>query len=162
MRLAAEPYSTSRLDDKFVHLTNTSVQKKHPRYDELREWRIWSTEQLQEYVETQGIAPAGWVMGGLADQCKRIMGHTISSVQGHLRNIPGTFELFGFDFLVDDALQVHLLEVNSNPDLWPHNDVLKQLVPSMVEEALCIVHAIHEGKAVSSETVLEHFTPLSL
>lgn len=44
------------------------------------------------------------------------------------------FELFGFDFLLDEDFRVWLLEVNTNPFLGTPNDYMKELVPTMVED----------------------------
>ena len=49
------------------------------------------------------------------------------------------FELFGFDFLLDEDFRVWLIEVNYNPFLGTPNDYMKQLVPKMIEDMLKIV-----------------------
>jgi len=42
------------------------------------------------------------------------------------------FELFGFDFMIDDALNVWLIEINTNPSIDESNDLLKILIPRMI------------------------------
>jgi Tubulin-tyrosine ligase family len=49
------------------------------------------------------------------------------------------FELFGFDFLVDEDFRVWLLEVNTNPFLGTPNKDMKVLVPKMINEMLSLV-----------------------
>ena len=49
------------------------------------------------------------------------------------------FELFGFDFIVDEDYRTWLLEVNTNPYLGTPNKHMAVLVPSMVDEMLTIV-----------------------
>jgi len=39
------------------------------------------------------------------------------------------FELFGYDFLIDEDLRPWLLEVNTNPYLGVANDFIKDLLP---------------------------------
>lgn len=46
------------------------------------------------------------------------------------------FELFGFDFLMDEELRIWLLEINTNPYLGCPNDEMKVLVPAMMEDLL--------------------------
>ena len=46
------------------------------------------------------------------------------------------FELFGYDFLIDEDFRVWLLEVNSNPYLGIPNDFIGQLMPRMMNEML--------------------------
>jgi tubulin---tyrosine ligase len=47
-----------------------------------------------------------------------------------------SFEIFGFDFIVDSDYRTWLIEVNTNPDLSTSSSVLKKLVPRMVNDAL--------------------------
>lgn len=44
------------------------------------------------------------------------------------------FELFGYDFLIDDDFRVWLLEVNTNPYIGTPNDFIKNLVPKMIDD----------------------------
>lgn len=39
------------------------------------------------------------------------------------------FELFGYDFLIDEDFRVWLLEINTNPYLGLPNAFIKKLVP---------------------------------
>ena len=39
------------------------------------------------------------------------------------------FELFGFDFMIDEDFRVWLIEVNTNPYLGTPNAYMKQLMP---------------------------------
>lgn len=48
------------------------------------------------------------------------------------------FELFGYDFMVDEDFRIWLIEVNSNPYLGQPNQFTKQLVPEMIDEMLQI------------------------
>ncbi len=49
------------------------------------------------------------------------------------------FELFGFDFLVDEDWRTWLLECNTNPYLGIPNDFIRKLLPNMVDDMLGIV-----------------------
>ena len=50
-----------------------------------------------------------------------------------------SFELFGFDFLIDEDFRVWLIEVNTNPYLGIPNDYIKVLLPNMIDDLLKIV-----------------------
>jgi hypothetical protein len=52
---------------------------------------------------------------------------------------PNVFELFGFDFMIDEDFRVWLIEVNTNPYLGTPNDFTKKLVPRMIDDMLKIV-----------------------
>lgn len=53
------------------------------------------------------------------------------------------FELFGFDFLLDEDFRIWLIEINTNPYLGTPNKDMVQLVPKMVSEMLEIVLDCH-------------------
>jgi len=47
-----------------------------------------------------------------------------------------TFELFGFDFILDEDFNMWLIEVNTNPCLEESSKLLKSLMPRMIEDML--------------------------
>jgi len=46
------------------------------------------------------------------------------------------FEIFGFDFIVDNNFEVFLLEANTNPGLEESSELIKMLVPRMIDDML--------------------------
>lgn len=50
-----------------------------------------------------------------------------------------SFELFGYDFLIDEDLRTWLIEVNTNPYFGIPNDYIKVLLPQMIDHMLEIV-----------------------
>lgn len=54
-------------------------------------------------------------------------------------NRENSFELFGFDFLLDEDFRIWLIEVNTNPFLGTPNEFMKGLVPRLIEDMLKIV-----------------------
>lgn len=49
------------------------------------------------------------------------------------------FELFGYDFLIDQDYRTWLIEVNNNPYLGCPNNFIKNLIPLMIDEMLEII-----------------------
>lgn len=72
----------------------------------------------------------------LIPEIKKQVETTFEASRGHLKTTKSTFEVFGFDFLVDSNLETWLLEVNTNPCLEESSPMLKQLVPRMINDAL--------------------------
>jgi len=58
----------------------------------------------------------------------------MKSVKGLLTQQNYTFELFGYDFLLDEDLNCVLIEVNTNPCLEEPNRLMKHLVPRMIDD----------------------------
>ena len=44
------------------------------------------------------------------------------------------FELFGYDFILDEDFNQWLIEVNTNPCLEESSELLKKLLPRMIED----------------------------
>lgn len=49
-----------------------------------------------------------------------------------------TFELLGYDFMIDENLQPWLIEINTNPCLETGCEILNDIIPAMLENALKI------------------------
>jgi hypothetical protein len=47
--------------------------------------------------------------------------------------INNTFELFGYDFMIDTNFQVFLIEINNNPDINTCCPVLSKIIPNMID-----------------------------
>ena len=91
------------------------------------------------------------------DKVKEIMRLLFLQVKPQLDRKQGTFELFGFDFLVDEALNPYLIEINVNPALFTDTSVQKELLPRLVDETVGIALRLHpEGKMHSKAEVKEY------
>lgn len=68
------------------------------------------------------------------------------------KNRKGTYELFGFDFLIDEDYRIWLIEVNTNPHLGMPNDYMKELVPRMMND-MCklVLDPVYEPRTVPEE-----------
>ena len=68
----------------------------------------------------------------------------------------GCFELFGFDFLIDDKLNPYLIEVNVNPAIYTDTNVQKELLPKLVDDIVKMTLDAHAyGKLEGKEEVKE-------
>ena len=50
-----------------------------------------------------------------------------------------SFELFGFDFLIDEDFRTWLIECNTNPYLGVPNKFIENLMPKMINDMLKLV-----------------------
>lgn len=48
----------------------------------------------------------------------------------------GCFELFGYDFILDEDFNTWLIEVNTNPCIEESSKLLKVLIPRMIDDML--------------------------
>ena len=108
-----------------------------------------SFEEFQEYLDSSEFDESHPEMNGmkidvirdLVPRIKDIIIDSFCAVKsqlnpGHRKN---HFELFGYDFMIDEDFRVWLIEINSNPYLGTPNKFTKQLVPNMINELLELV-----------------------
>lgn len=139
--------------DRFVHLTNLSVQKRHPEYERRREDAVRSWSDVCAHVERAGGDGAA---AALRQRVLSIARHVAAAAAPHIaRGGPSPraadassggccFELLGIDLLVDEQMRPWLLEVNRNPDMERHNATLAKLLPDVLGDALELVKALHD------------------
>jgi len=60
----------------------------------------------------------------MLEEMREIITVTFESARGQLKTSKASFELFGFDFLIDSELKTWLLEVNTNPCLEESSPLL--------------------------------------
>jgi tubulin monoglycylase TTLL3/8 len=49
-----------------------------------------------------------------------------------------SFEIFGYDFMIDESLKVYLIEANTNPCLELSCPLLARIIPAMLDSAFRI------------------------
>ena len=96
----------------YIHLTNNSISKKsHKFYSSEIKGCMWSIEQFQEYLlqkENKDI----WA-SGIFPSIKKIVKYSLLAV-GNLGR-KNSFEILGYDFMIDKEYKPWLLEINSSP-----------------------------------------------
>ena len=86
---------------------------------------------------------------------KDIMNVVLLAVKYKLDRKFGCFELYGFDFLIDDQLNPLLIEINTNPALFTDTSVQKEMLPRLVEDVVKMALDVHpQGKTDGTEEVL--------
>jgi len=114
----------------YAHITNSCLQREHPDFDEDKTVRLLSelTEELgEEVVKT------------IWERVKVNVKEIFSAFRGEFSAfmpLPNCFELFGFDFLVDENLNPMILEVNCGPDMKNTGSRLDHVVKSFLDDTL--------------------------
>ncbi|XP_075046758.1 LOW QUALITY PROTEIN: inactive polyglycylase TTLL10, partial [Mixophyes fleayi] len=156
VRLTCNSYDL-KSDDLTGHLTNQYMQKKNPLYNELKEETVWGMDRFNSYVnETfasdKGL-PQDWVLNVFTRRMQQIIIQCFLSVKSKLECRRGYFDLIGCDFLIDEDFKVWLLEMNCNPALHTNCEVLKEVIPSVVNETLDLALEIF-NKSVKGHRII--------
>ncbi|XP_027492299.1 tubulin polyglutamylase TTLL4 [Corapipo altera] len=146
VRFASCKYSSSMesLSNKFVHLTNYSVNKKNTEYksnsDETAcQGHKWALKALWNYLTQKGVnSEAIW------EKIKDIVIKTIIASEPYVNSLVKMYvrrpycchELFGFDIMLDENLKPWILEVNISPSLHSNSPLDVSIKGQMVRDLL--------------------------
>ena len=112
LRFGIEDYSDDNISNLFIHLTNNTISKKSNKfYDSVIKGCMWSIEQFQEYLcEEKG---SDLWSSQIFPAIKKIVKYSLLAI-GNLGR-KNSFEILGYDFMMDEQMKPWLLEVNSSP-----------------------------------------------
>ena len=142
-RTSSRPFVNSKLDNKFIHLTNDAVQKKADDFGRFETGNKLSFSEYQSYLDAKHGDLNIDFRQHLFSQMKQIMtdtfraGHKIVAPSRNL--LHHTFEIFGYDFMIDEDFKVYLIEVNTNPCLETNCPILSKIITDMVDSGFRIV-----------------------
>jgi Tubulin-tyrosine ligase family len=130
VRLASYAYSLDKMN-YYIHLTNNAVQSSCAEYGALMKGNIFPVTELEDYARAAGKRPEQpTFMAQIRETIRKAFDATYDILNPNLRE--HCFELFGFDFMVDEAFKVWMLECNSGPSLSESNAFLSQLLHRMI------------------------------
>ncbi|NXQ35467.1 TTLL4 polyglutamylase, partial [Alaudala cheleensis] len=146
VRFASCKYSSSMesLSNKFMHLTNYSVNKKNTEYksnsDETAcQGHKWALKALWSYLTQKGVnSEAIW------EKIKDIVIKTIIASEPYVNSLVKMYvrrpycchELFGFDIMLDEKLKPWILEVNISPSLHSNSPLDVSIKGQMIRDLL--------------------------
>lgn len=140
LRTASKEYNKKNLANKFIHLTNDAIQKRGEDYGKYENGNKLTYSEFQRYIETYHSDSNINFFTHILPNIKSIIRHTILSV--FLKIDPKkrlhTFEILGYDFLIDEDFKVWLIEANTNPCLELSSPSLARIIPAMVENSFRI------------------------
>ena len=138
LRTSSRSFSLTN-NNKYVHLTNDAVQKKSEEYGKYEKANKMSYVDFQRYLDNHSAKNN--FSTEILPEIKKIVKDTIQAVflkidtnkRGH------SFEVFGYDFLLDVNLKPWLLEVNTNPCLELSSPHLARIIPAMLDNSFRLV-----------------------
>ncbi|KAL5009374.1 hypothetical protein ScPMuIL_014955 [Solemya velum] len=135
LRTASESYNPVNFDDTVSHLTNHNLQEElSSKFGQFEEGNEMFFGDFNRYLMKKIGAS---MEEDILPQIKEIIRTSFTIVKERI-NTNGvgyiSFQLFGFDFLLDDDLKVWLIEVNGGPACA--RKLLPDLVQSLVQTAI--------------------------
>ena len=124
-------------DNTFCHITNYSFQKYSSNFGKYEFGNEVSFIDFQKNIDNNYEKKVNF-KNDIIPKIKEIIKFTFESVKNKINPMGRkyTFEIFGFDFMLDCNFEPFLIEVNSNPGLEESSPLIKMLVPRMLDDAL--------------------------
>ena len=121
--------------NKLIHITNYSLQKKSSKFEQYEDGNEISYNDFKKYMKEKDIPIDKF--NYMINQMKYLVEISIKSVGMKLikTNPVLCFEIFGYDFIIDNDFNPWILEINNNPGLCISSPVIQKLVPRMLDDA---------------------------
>ncbi|KAL0236715.1 hypothetical protein PCE1_000113 [Barthelona sp. PCE] len=162
VRFATKKYSKAKLNSRYAHLTNFSINKKNSSFvsnddgDMMsQEGSKWSLRALRKYWEDHG-----WDFNILWEDIKAVIIKTLISVQSSVANATRMvsqntnmcFDLLGFDVLIDRNNKPWLIEVNTMPSLSSSSKLDKLIKTKLITDMYNLLWLVpYSRKALQRE-----------
>ncbi|CAM9797634.1 unnamed protein product [Ectocarpus sp. 12 AP-2014] len=126
-------------EDALAHITNTARQSEDATFRE--EDNVWVLDDLIGELERLGRSPddARAKVDGIMADMRSLTTDLFRAFRGEFAvfsPLPGCFEHFGLDFLVDEDFHVWLLEANPGPDFKQTGSRLKPVIGGLIEGSM--------------------------
>jgi tubulin monoglycylase TTLL3/8 len=114
LKICGSEFSLENFKDKYRHISNFSIQKNNNRINDINNDLIMSVPQFVEHLRTQFDINLDWETD-MIPKLAKIIKQTVYSGWDVVEHKSNSFELYGFDFVLDHKLNPWLIEVNLSP-----------------------------------------------
>ncbi len=128
VRFGAEDYNMDMIGNKFMHLTNNCITKYCNAPETKIKGNMWAHEQFVEYLK--GVY-GGDVWGRkIKPKMDKAIVTSLKATEDVVMHREHSFEMFGYDLMIDADLNPWLIEVNCSPAMdystvySPHDNAL--------------------------------------
>ena len=155
-RVSNELY-TMDITNMKVHLTNAAIQnrnaKKSKNYEKIYGGSKISLDMLRTKLSRQYNIDFDYLIW---PQVKDIIIKVFACCQNDIPYCPSTFEMFGFDVIIDTNFRCWLLEINSSPSLERSNVLDDEIKLPLVKDIIKIIDPVDIDK-LALINVLERY-----
>ncbi|XP_076375568.1 putative tubulin polyglutamylase TTLL9 [Megalopta genalis] len=154
-RLSTELFDLDNIDDNRVHLTNMAIQLKSNGTEPRREAKQgckWALVKVREYLTARHGVEA---VEALFQRISGVIMASLLAVQPVIMPGKNSFELYGYDVLLDEDLKPWLLEINASPALTGTDREDYRLKFDLIDDTLNVLDL--EGRFSGLETRIGGF-----
>ena len=135
--------------DAFTHITNYSFQKYNNNFQKFEKGNEVPFYEFQKFINEKYPNKKYNIKIDLMNKVKEIITLTMRAGKEKINknNRNYQFEIFGYDFMLDEDFNVFLIEINTNPGLEESSPWIKIIIPRMLDDALRLtLDQIYEPK----------------
>jgi len=159
-RFSVEEYTTSDegLENAYVHLVNNSISKQNERFhipiqvpdgDNI-EGFMWSQESFGNWLHAS--TGRDMMKDKIQPRMKEIAQWSLMCASECIEHRKNSWELYGFDFMVDDNYNAWLIEINSSPACDYSTKTTERYVQKALVELLSVTLDVREWEKKSAKT----------
>eukprot|EP00347_Sterkiella_histriomuscorum_P005415 403356704 len=139
-RTSSKEYDIDDLSNRLIHLTNDAIQKYSDDYGKYENGNKLSINDFQRYLDINFPTLNINFMRDIFTQIECLITDTYKAVYNKidLDRTKNCFELFGYDFMIDENFRVYLIEANTNPCLEISCPLLARIIPEVVDNTFRI------------------------
>lgn len=138
LRFGVEDYSIDDLKNKFVHLTNNSIQKYSDKFEKSDiEGNMWHSDQFSDYL--RNLEGHDIWEDTIKPGIKKIITHSLECVQDMVDGRKGSCELYGYDIMLDDQYNPWLIEINCSPAMDYSTSITEYMVKEVMDDTIKIM-----------------------
>ena len=136
LKATCDKYDINSLNP-YIHLTNYSVQKHNLNFSKTEQGNEISFEEFQNELNVT-TKPIKNFRKEIYPKICNIIKLTGNATRAKINSFinKNSFEIFGYDFLIDCEFNPFLIEINTNPGYEESSPLIKMLVPRMIDDAL--------------------------
>jgi tubulin--tyrosine ligase/tubulin polyglutamylase TTLL9 len=124
----------------FTHITNYSLQKRCKDFAKYEQGNEISFKKFIELLDNTNIIKGRGkkIFNKIYSKMKEEIQISMDSIGRKLKGVPKvlSFQIFGYDFIVDKDYNPWILEINDNPGLEISSELISHLIPRMIDDAL--------------------------
>ena len=145
LRTCSVPFTLDDLSNNYAHISNHGLQEKHADFGSKEEGNELMFSAFAKFLKTKGAA-----LEDVIEQANEIICTTLLAVKDKEENQVDfmTFQVYGFDFMIDADINVSLLEVNASPAVADR--LLKKFSIAVIESA---IDPVFSGDAAKTSAV---------
>ena len=137
LKTCSVPYNIES-KDAYTHITNYSFQKHNCNFQKYEKGNEVPFHDFQKFLDDNYPQRNYTLKVDLYNQIKEIVSISMMSVRDQINknNRSYQFEIFGYDFMLDDEFNLFLIEINDDPGIEESSPWISIIIPRMLDDAL--------------------------